>query len=230
VIRALALAIALCLSTPSHADPIVPADYDALALVLTDRVGFDLLPTRPEPGFNLDHTIYVNGLRIGEYFAGQVIGVMANHDTLARAPAHGPLSVRPGAPGQNLSVAHHRGFESNALFPLGPAGYPALQARGEGAAAVLFPQPQAAFGLKVHADYPDPLGAHPPAGTLTLTALSPTGAVIAQLNVTLKQGVNALAFHRLGNVPDIAGVVITNSDPGGIAIDDIIFSVSLLLS
>jgi hypothetical protein len=200
--------------------------YAILQDELDGRIPFETLPQRAEPGFNLDAPIRTRGAWIGERFAGQgVTGAL--HDALSGRP-RAPLSVMPGRAGRNLSVALHRGFGSNALFPLGPAGFPELSARGEGAVAVLFNRDQAAFGLRVHSDYFKPLGLNPPRGTVTLRLFNRKGALIAEVEQQLRQGINEIGLRRNRNIPDIAGFTITNTDPGGIAIDDILFQLTAL--
>lgn len=220
------VAVALvCTALPAAAQ-VRPESYTALAREADGRIGFETLPQRPEPGFDLDAPLREPGATIGERFAGQR-ATGTPHDHLSGGPS-APLTVAPGPPGRNLSVAFHRGFGSNALFPLGPDGFPALTARGEGAAAVLFDHDQAAFGLLVHSDYADPLGARAPRGDVVLRLYDRTGRLIGTARQRLEQGINRIALRRDGNIPDIAGVTITNTDPGGIAIDDILFQKAAL--
>lgn len=205
---------------------VVEEDYAVLARMLDGRIGFETLPQRPEPGFNLDAPMRVPGAWLGERFDGQRIAG-ARHDRLAGSP--GPLLPRAGARGANLSVAFHRGFRGNALFPLGPMGFPALAARGEGALALRFDRDQAALGLRIHSDYADPLGAGGPRGDAVLTLYRRDGSVIAIHRVRLLRGVTEIGLRRAGGIPDIAGFTLTNTDPGGIAVDDILFRKTLLL-
>ena len=218
---ALPAACLAALLAGAAAAQVVAVDYGELARRLDGRVRFETLPQRPEPGFNLDAPLREPGVLIGERFAGQTVSG-APHDRLDGAPV-APLRPRPGARGRNLSVAFHRGFGSNALFPLGPAGFPALGARGEGAVAVLFDRDQAAVGLRIHSDYPDPLGGRPPPGAAILRLYARSGRLIARVRLHLAPGVNEIALRREGGIPDIAGFALTNTDPGGIAIDDILF-------
>src|SRR6056297_3416268 len=114
---------------------LLPAPYAQLEQELDARIDFETLPRRAEPGINLDAPMRDGGAWLGERLAGQRVSGPV-HDRLAGTPAL-PLSVRAGAPGASLSLAYHRGFGSTALFALGPAGFPALKARGEGALAVI---------------------------------------------------------------------------------------------
>jgi hypothetical protein len=206
------------------AQALLSAGYDELARDLDARVTFETLPRRDEPGIVLDAPLRDGLTWIAERFAGQRRDASEPvFDTILGAP-RAPLGVRAGERGANQSVAFHRGFGSSALFPLGPAGFPALEARGEGSAAILFDQDQHAFGLRLHSDYPDPLGQRDQAtGTVTLTFYTRQGREIARVVRRLEPGITELGFRRAGGLPDIAGVLILSDDPGGIAIDDILY-------
>jgi hypothetical protein len=222
--------IVLCLAALPLRAGIVSAPYDRLAMRLDERQDFETLPHRPEPGFNLNQPLRAPGLSIASHFTGQPITTAqgptgAPHD----APGHGtpsrPLALRTDPPGTNLSVAFHRGFGSNALLPLGPHGFGRLSGRGEGAAALLFDSDQSAFGLRLHTDYAAPLGAARPRGTVTLHIYDRSGTLLARKILRPGPGPTALGYRTADNLPRIAGVLITNLDPGGIALDDILFQI-----
>lgn len=218
-----ALLAGLMLATPLNAQGIETADY---ATVLADAqtfVTFEILPPRPEPGYALDHGIAFSGGRIGSAFAGQTLDDVDGFDRLGGNPS-APLSLLTGPPGHGLSLATHHGFGSLAIYPLGPAEFPALEARGEGSAAVLFDEDVCQVGLRVHSDYPDPLGANTtPRGAVTLTAYGRGGDALGQINQTLATGVSSLGLQSADSLSAIAGLTIENSDPGGIALDDLAF-------
>ncbi len=219
-------ALAALLAAGPALSQIVSESYDLLARELDGRIGFETLPQRPEPGFNLDAPLREPGAWIGERFRGRAVSGRPQDRLSGRPDA--PLEIRAGAPGRNLSVAFHRGFGSNALFPLGPAGFPALAARGEGAAAILFDRDQAAIGLMVHSDYPDPLGTRARQGEAILRLYTRKGRLIAEIRLALQPGINRIGLRRAGGIPDIAGIEITNTDPGGVAIDGILFQLVAL--
>ncbi len=223
--------IALCLSALPLQAEIVAAPYEALALELRERQGFEILPRHPEPGINLDHALRAPGLTIASHFTGQSLTALfgptgAPHDTLGPGNATRPLSLQTGPPGQNLSVAFHRGFGSNALLPLGPHGFDRLSGRGEGTAALLFDSDQSAFGLRLHTDYAAPLGAARPRGSVTLHIYDRSGTLLAREPLHPGPGITELGFRTRDNLPRIAGVLVTNLDPGGIALDDILFQIA----
>ncbi|MCM2561425.1 hypothetical protein M8756_06060 [Lutimaribacter sp. EGI FJ00015] len=232
---ALVLALILACIRPALADPLLAVPYADLAARLDGRITFDTLPAGPEPGLSLDHPVQVDGAAVGAGFAGQQhairqAGSGARYDRLARARAQAPLRLVGQGPGQGLAFAHHRGFGSVAVFPLGPDGFKALSGRGEGALAVLLPGDQAAVGLRIHSDYPDPLGARPARpGTVEVIALSSDGRVIGRHGARLGAGITELGLVRAEGQADIAGFVLLNTDPGGIAVDDIVFQRAALL-
>jgi hypothetical protein len=221
------LAAAFVVFASSVVAQVVPESYASLARELDGRIDFETLPQRPEPGFNLNAPMRFAGVWLGERLAGQSVGG-APYDVITGAPAL-PLSIRPGKPRQNLSVARHRGFGSNAVFPIGPQGFDAIGARGEGAVTILFDRNQAAFGLRVQADYADPLGTRPRPGILKMQLYSRKGGLIGEIEYDLGYGITEIGLRREGNIPDIAAVVITNVDPGGVAIDDIVFQLTALI-
>lgn len=206
--------------------PVCADDYTLLWEELDGIITFDTLPSRAEPGLNFDQNVYFAGAWLGERLVGQTLETDAdNHDRLTGQP-DAPLTLLPGAPKRNLTIAFHRGFGSNALFPLGPKGFEDIRGRGEGAVTVVFDQDQAALGLRVHAHYPMPLGATPPEGRLRIAFFARDGREIAALDQQLGAGVADLGWRRADYRPDIAAITITNDDPGGVALDDIIFQLT----
>ncbi|MEM1386933.1 MAG: hypothetical protein AAF626_04180 [Pseudomonadota bacterium] len=209
----------IILAAPLQAAELVRVPYSTLAQTLSERIDFEQFPSQLSPGINQDAPLVFEGATLGERFAGQVAAEAAFFDTLSGAPEPG-LVIRPGAPGQNLTITHIY-FQTNQLQGLGPSGYPTRDAGGEGAIAILFEQDQQAFGLKVSAELrPD---TPEPKGTMTITAHRRDGSVIDRIRVPLDWGRNGYGFARPGDEDDIAGITIENRDPGGIAIDDIIF-------
>lgn len=230
-IAAWAALILLALSGSPLSAQVHKESYAILSRQLDGRIGFETLPRRPEPGIELNAPMRFRGAWLGERLSGQSVDGQsvsgksvggAPHDVIRDAPDL-PLVIVPGQAGQNLSVALHRGFGSNALLALGPAGFDALGGRGEGALAILFDRDQAAFGLRIHADYIDPLGSRPAPGSLQMMFYSRAGRLIGQTEHQLRPGITEIGLRRDGNIPDIAAIIITNTDPGGIAIDDIVF-------
>jgi len=218
----LVVVFGLLAAVPGYAQGVHVVQYDTLKPELDARITFDSLPKRAEPGLNFNAPMRMGRTLLGQHFEGQSRQVADGFDRISGAPT-APLTLRPGPPGRNLSVALHRGFESNALFPLGQAGFPALDARGEGALAILFDQGQRAIALRLHSDYPAPLGDTPKPGHVTLQLYTRQGQLVARHKAPLSTGITDIGLRRTGGLPDIAGVIVTNDDPGGIAIDDILY-------
>ena len=224
----LATIIAFC--SAAKAERILSRPYAALAQSLDAVEGFENWPMRPEPGHLLRVPHRGLGIKVGGHFAGQSLAILTQRDgtrfdALGDTQAATPLALEMGPDGQGLAIAHHNGFGSNAAFPFGPDGYDAISGRGEGALAVLFDHDQKATGFLTHSDYDDPLGIRPARrGGVEVIFLTRDGHVLATFASILQQGVTAFGFETASGAPEIAGLVILNTDPGGIAVDDILFA------
>ncbi|MEN8657223.1 hypothetical protein [Marivita sp.] len=213
----------LCLPGLAAAADLRAVPYDNLLHQLHRIERFDTLPSTAEPGHRIDQHWRAPGLTIGERLAGQDVQNADGFDAVTGTPA-APLRAIPGAPGQTFAIAHHAGFGSNALFPVGPTGAEQPEGRGEGSAAFVFDAPQIAIGMRLHAEYSDPLGQRPAPGSAVLTFHDATGQT-TQITLPLTHGV--LSYGWLSDV-GIIGLTIQNTDPGGIAIDDILYDVIAL--
>jgi hypothetical protein len=222
LILTLVTGVALSGPCPAIAQAVTPAPYDNLKQVLDATITFEGVPRRAEPGINFEAPMRMGRAWLSERFTGQEVEAVEGVDFVTGLP-QGPLTPKAGQARQNLSVAYHQGFDSNALFPLGTAGFPRLAARGEGAVAILFDQGQRAVALRVHSDYPSPLGSAPQPGQITLQLYTRQGALIATYQQALALGITEIGLRRSKDLPDIAGILVLNDDPGGIAIDDILY-------
>jgi hypothetical protein len=189
-------------------EPVCRVDPESLDLALV--ITFDEVPSGWDPGYRIDKPLRLPGASFAERFAGQDLGTAGDFDTVSGS-AFAPLTLLPGAPGQTLSVV--RLFGSNILNGYGPAGYPQVNAQGEGAIAVLFDTDQPAFSFDV-------LGGED--GTMRVQFLRRDGSEIHAIEIT-GLGRASLGFLREGAEPDIAGFVLTNTDPQGIAVDNLRF-------
>lgn len=215
----------LLLPALAEANELRKVPYDSLRNVPHRIETFDALPSITEPGLNFDHHWRAPGLSIAERLLGQgVEDATTDHgrfDHLTGFPG-APPRVIPGASGQNFAIAHHDGFSSNALFPLGPVGIAGADGRGEGSIAFTFDDPQFAFGLRLHAEYPDPLGTRPMPRAAELAFYDVNARLITRFVLPLERGVMSLAW-RSGY--GVAAVTVENTDPGGVALDDILYEV-----
>ncbi|SIO56883.1 hypothetical protein SAMN05444722_3659 [Rhodovulum sp. ES.010] len=225
----LGLAALAALPLAAAAEPVEVVGYDRAAALTTGLVDFETLPSLPEPGHALDHGYAFAGGRAGERFAGQPLieerARGGRHDTIpdTTAPA-APLALLSGAPQAGLSVSFHRAFGSNALYPVGPLRWPAPEARGEGAAAFLFDDDGCAVALRVHTEYRDDLGSRADhRGLIRVRLYARDATLIADRALWLGPGISSFGFLRAGGRADIAGLLLTNLDPGGVSMDDLRF-------
>ncbi|MEM6305090.1 MAG: hypothetical protein AAF744_10225 [Pseudomonadota bacterium] len=183
---------------------------DPMSLILPQIIDFDDQASGWGPGREINEVLPLPGARFGEHFAGQSVISRDTYD-LVDGAAFAPLTVMPGARGQNLSLVTMSG--NTVMNGWGEAGFPRRSGQGEGAIAVLFDDDQSAFAFDLRGGE---------AGTALVTFMARDGAVISQLAVA-PTGEFAVAFLRADGAADIAGFVVTNTDPQGLAIDTLRF-------
>lgn len=188
--------------------PVCIVDPDALAL--TRIITFDDTRATRGPGHPIKDLLVMQGAVFGERFAGQEVSGTGDHDQIT-GTALPPLTVLPGADGQNLSIVYFRG--NNILNGYGIAGYPRRHAQGEGAISALFDEDQSALAFQIRGGEDGPA---------RVAFLARDGTVIAELDLP-PPGEYEYGFVRAGGVADIAGILITNRDPQGLAIDNVRF-------
>jgi len=207
--------LALVVASQSHSAPInlIPPDSLIFSQVATFKNALG-----GGTGTNYDAVFVSGGVSFAERFAGQINTPIGNFDVLSGLPT-GQLSLTVGSAGQNLVVVGEAG--SQVLAGLGPAGFPNLNAFGEGSVAALFSTDQSQFGFDI-------FGIGPlPGGSAFLSFFRRNGSLIQSLTLSgtdLRDG--SFAFGREGGVFDIAGVSIHNNDDGGIGFDNFRFSLS----
>ncbi len=188
--------------------PVCLVDPDSL--ILPQIITFDDIRSGAGPGHNVDDILPLPGATFGERFAGQEVQARGTHDEIIGDP-FAPLTMLPGAAGQNLSVVH---FYGNAVLNgYGTAGFPKREGQGEGAIAVLFDTPQSALAFDLRGGEE---------GTALVSFHRSDGSLIGQVPVQ-PTGEFTVGFLRSTGADDIAGFIITNSDPQGIAIDTLRF-------
>lgn len=188
--------------------PVCLVDPDSL--ILPQIITFDDIRSGAGPGHKVDDILPLPGATFGERFAGQDVQARGPHDEIVGNP-FAPLTMMPGASGQNLSVVH---FYGNAVLNgYGAAGFPKREGQGEGAIAVLFDVPQSALAFDLRGGE---------AGAATVSFHRRDGSLIGHVPVQ-PTGEFTVGFLRTTGEDDIAGFIITNSDPEGIAIDTLRF-------
>src|SRR5262249_52554772 len=190
-------------TTFSHV--IVPVDPDSVPC--TVLATFDDLQGGDNPGTNYDGIIQYGGLSFAERFTGQTLSSNGEFDVVSGTPTS-PLALQVGAPGQNLDVFT---YVTNVLAGLGNIGYPDLDAIGEGAISIYFPIAQSRVSFEL-------VGGN--GGSATLGFYRADGSLIDDVVVT------GLAESRYGfatadGLRSIKGILIQNTDPSGIAIDNV---------
>jgi hypothetical protein len=195
--------------------PVCLVDPETLSLPRV--ITFDDARAGHGPGHPVPDLLVMDGAVFGERFAGQSLIANGDHDVIA-GRAFAPLTVIPGAAGQNLSVVFFQG--NKLLNGYGPAGFPRRNAQGEGAISFLFDEDQSALSFQIRG------GEEGPAEVRFLTR---NGELISTVNLPAP-GEHAFGFVRANGASDIAGVTVTNSDPQGIALDNIRFGKSPDLS
>lgn len=188
--------------------PVCLVDPDQL--LLPQIITFEDLQSGGGPGFLVDDILPLPGATFGERFAGQMLTTTGPHDQI-EGSAIGPLTMMPGAKGQNLSVVRFGG--TTVLNGYGSAGYPKRDAQGEGAIAVLFDDDQSALAFDLRGGE---------AGVALVHFLRRDGSLIAIVPVD-PTGEFTVAFARARGIGDIAGIIVTNTDPQGLAIDTLRF-------
>jgi len=219
----------LALAAPLNAQGIEAADYTQLRQQALGFVDFEILPSRPEPGYNIDHGIAFAGGHVGTHFTGQERQLLdiggTQFDTFdPRSRPSAPLSLETGPEGEGLSLAHHPGFGSMAIFPLGPAGISEIVGRGEGSVAVLFSEDTCQVGFLLHARYDDPFPTERAISSWVLVTLyDRSGAALEDHLFSPTPGQVMVAYRTSDSRTAIAGLTVENTDPGGIALDDLAF-------
>lgn len=207
ILRALALTL-LPTSALACGAPVCMVDPDSLALVRV--ITFDDIRSGGGPGLLVDDILPLDGAVFGERFAGQSVAEENTHDLIS-GDALAPLTMMPGARGQNLSIVQ---FTGNAVINgYGTAGYPKREAQGEGAIAVLFDNDQTDLAFELRGGE---------AGVALVTFYRRDGSVIHAVPID-PTGEFSVGFTRTQAVKDIAGFILTNTDPQGLALDTLRF-------
>jgi hypothetical protein len=204
----------LALTCLSHAalacsEPICVVDAEALAL--TQEITFEGAGAGHGPGRRLNDVLVLEGAQFGEHFAGQTLSHQGDFDQV-RGSALNPLTVVLPDARTGLSLVFMSG--NTVLNGYGAAGYPRRHAQGEGAIAWRFDDPQSALSFQLRGGE---------GGSAQATFLRRDGSIIATLDLG-PLGEGQIGFARTDGVGDIAGVVVTNTDPQGLALDNVRFA------
>lgn len=183
---------------------------DPNSLNLPRVITFEDTRSGAGPGYYIEDILPLEGATFGERFAGQSLTGQSTHDEVT-GNAFAPLTMMPGAAGQNLSVVHFYG--ETVLNGYGAAGFPRREGQGEGAIAVLFDRDQSALAFDLRGGE---------AGAASVTFYRRDGLMIGTVPIE-PTGEFTVGFLRSTGEADIAGFILTNTDPQGIAIDTLRF-------
>ncbi len=188
--------------------PICIVDADALAL--TRIITFEDTLAGHGPGHQIDGLLVLEGAQFGEHFAGQTLLRNGDFDQVS-GPALNPLTLLSIDSDTGLAVVFMSG--NRVLNGYGAAGFPRRHAQGEGAIAWLFDDDQSAVSFQLRGGE---------GGDAQALFLRRDGSQIATLELG-PLGEGEIGFAREGGIGDIAGIVVTNTDPQGLALDNIRF-------
>lgn len=219
-------AVMMALGQPAQAQTglIVPIDYE---LIGSPRpFGFGALPSGLGTGTNYDGIIDLNGMSIGERFAGQSVSDFISvsnfgpFDRLDGTPT-GLLTLRAGAPKANLTLFDYwtvdltgKGVISTRVGGNSSREYPDWSAIAEGAVSLLFADDLPEFGLSIGGGN---------GGWATLAFYRRDGWLLDAITVRTGTGYpDYFGFRRTNGLADIAGVSITNDDTEGVDYGDFV--------
>jgi len=211
-ITLLLITLALPAASQTCGRPICSAD--PVNLSLTSIISFEGLTGGNGPGRPVTGLLSLDGAQFGERFQGITIIAVNNYDHVPDLPnvrATAPLTLLPGADRFNLSIL--RLPDTVLLSGDGPAGFPRQDATGEGAIAVLFDIDQRALAFDLRGGE---------GGFATVAFFRRDGSLI-DIHHPGPLAEASYGFVRTGQNTDIAGFLILNDDPEGIAFDNLRF-------
>jgi len=160
----------------------------------------DLNTVRPE---NHDEIVSTGGIDIAERFNGQTLTYLGTFDVLSGSPSS-PLSLQVGLPSQNIDILPYS--VGPTVAGLGPLGYPAYDAIGEGSVAVLYPSSQASLKFDVTGSE---------GGPMTVKFFKSDGSLLDTIVIGAVTD-KTYAFKTSSGDYLISGISIENTDPAGI--------------
>lgn len=211
--RVLALTFALLCAAPLGAQTSCAraiCEVPQSSLSFTKLIDFNDVTSSLGIGSRIDEVLVRDGVVFGERFAGQIREASGDFDVITGTPLL-PLTVLDGGPGQTLGAMHLLG--TIVLHGHGNRSYPRVEAVGEGAVAVLFERDQPTLGFDIRGGEQ---------GYASVQFLRRDGSVIDTLTLG-PLAEDSYGFMREGMQPDIAGFILLNTDPQGIALDNLRF-------
>ncbi|MGH1577477.1 hypothetical protein [Planktotalea sp.] len=180
------------------------------SLNFTKLIDFDDVMSSIGIGSRIDDVLVKDGAVFGERFAGQQRKASGDYDVISGAPLL-PLTILDGGPGQTLGAMHLPG--TIVLHGHGHRTYPRVEAIGEGSVAVLFDRDQPALSFDIRGGEQ---------GYASVQFIRRNGTVIDTLTLG-PLAEDSFGFMRQDMEPDIAGFLLLNTDPQGVALDNLRF-------
>jgi len=186
---------------------------DPASLTGTAVVDFEDLNLANGETVNYDNEFESGTVQFSASFVGQTVSASGLFDILSGTPSS-PLTFMADVMNENiLAVDGGDGnFGNTGIAGLGPLGFPAPDAIGEGAISMLFDFDQSEFAF-------DLIGGD--GGSATLQFFDRTGGLLSEVNTGSISGTIMLGFATDDGSQSIAGVSIMNTDLGGIGVDNI---------
>ncbi len=200
---------------------------DALALepVIED---FDSLANQ-----RFDRPFRIKGAEVSQMLAGQTLRYRTGRDedrhwVLDSLAPQVPLALDQMPDGSYAAVTRDMAFGGRqALAGIGPPQPMGRMRLGTGIVTVLFDEPQCMFGLRTWLDgaQDNIVMRDQPEGNLNLIFWRRNGEKIGAFRRFTDQGLVELAYiQSTGGEAEILAVTLQNLDPGGIGIDEMLYS------
>ena len=180
-----------------------------------------------------DQPFRIKDAEVSQMLAGQTLRYRTGrgqdrHWVLDLRAPQVPLALDQ-MPGESFAAVVRDGaFEDQqALAGIGPPQPAGRMRLGSGIVTVLFDEPQCMFGLRTWLDggQENTVMRDQPEGNLNLIFWRRDGGKIGEFRRFTDQGLVELAYiQSSGGEPEILAVTIQNLDPGGIGIDEILYS------
>jgi hypothetical protein len=200
---------------------------DAMALEPTVE-GFEALANQ-----RFELAFEVEGGRVAQMLAGQTLRYRTGrggdrHWVLDSRTPQVPLALDHVPEGAFAAVTRDMAFAGRqALAGIGPPQPMGRMRLGTGIVTLLFDEPQCMFGLRTSLDgaQDNIVMREQPEGNLNLIFWRRTGDKIGEFRRFTDQGQLELAYiQSSGGEAEILAVTIQNLDPGGIGIDEVLYS------
>lgn len=220
----------VCFSTGPQAQVVEFTDYWPLRERLSTLADFEDfgVPTGTRSRVDYNGRLVLSGLSISERLTGQslriVTGAGGPFDAVTGSPSL-PLTLMSGQPWENLAL--RRQGRNVVLYGSGKSDQNGRIRLGESSIAMLFEHDQAAIGMRVFSL--DTMPGRRFTDTL-VKFYDRQGSLLKEITLSLFGRPTYVGFQTIDGASNIAAIVVTTTNPGGVGLDDIIYSDDQLLS